>query len=332
MKKIYHIFIFVLILFTGCKNDNHFELTLDLNKNSNDTILVVQGEPLYKLDTLVTQNGKSTYKIPIDTFTIITLIIDHNKEIPVFANKGEKLSVKKDKGTFIIKGSPDNEKIATILNKAYELKNDTPKIQKWSEQFIKENSASYASIFLIKNYFVQSKNPDIKQIDRLYRHLKGNIKDTDYMISLSKELNSKTGDINNNYINNVPIPDTDGKILPWNILNDKYTLISFWASWDKESKVEQDSISSLLKKIKNNKFQVISISLDYNEDAWKKSITTEEDNWMNVCNFQAWENSFVKQQNISSLPYCLLIGPDKKIIAKDTYVNNLKSKFKDITE
>ena len=73
--------------------------------------------------------------------------------------------------------------------------------------------------------------------------------------------------------------------------------MDFWASWNKESIATQDSLVSVQKALKKDKFVIISLSLDLDKKEWmEKIIQRDTTQWKQVCDFKGWNNSIVKQQ------------------------------------
>lgn len=99
----------------GCSKKSTFTLKGNISSLSSDTILVFYQEPNYKLDTIIAQNGKFSYTINSDTFTIFSLLLSDKEVLPVFANKGESVTWNGTPGDIQIKGKGDNERMAYIL-------------------------------------------------------------------------------------------------------------------------------------------------------------------------------------------------------------------------
>ena len=94
---------------TGCSKKSTFTLKGNISSLSSDTILVFYQEPNYKLDTIIAQNGKFSYTINSDTFTIFSLLLSDKEVLPVFANKGESVTWNGTPGDIQIKGKGDTK-------------------------------------------------------------------------------------------------------------------------------------------------------------------------------------------------------------------------------
>ena len=52
--------------------------------------------------------------------------------------------------------------------------------------------------------------------------------------------------------------------------------MDFWASWNKESIATQDSLVSVQKALKKDKFVIISLSLDLDKKEWMEKIIQKD--------------------------------------------------------
>lgn len=121
-----------------------------------------------------------------------------------------------------------------------------------------------------------------------------------------------------------------GEMFKWNDIRDKYILIDFWASWHPQSVSEQDSLPSVIKALKKEKFVICSLSLDLDKEAWLKASDRDTTQWKQVCDFSGWNHPLIKGQNIQKLPSNLLLDKNKRIIARNIRGQELIDKVKDL--
>lgn len=152
------------------------------------------------------------------------------------------------------------------------------------------------------------------------------------MIELQNKLSEKTDLADNRYISNISCTDKNGKTINWSSVKNKYVLLDFWASWNKESVTAQDSLVPVQKALKKEKFAIISLSLDLDRKEWLEASKRDTAQWKQVCDFKGWDNSIVKQQGIMKLPANMLIGPDKRVIVQDIRGKELIEKVKQLIE
>ena len=330
MRKLPFFLFTLVVLVSSCGKKDTFTLKGTIKGLPSDTILVFYQEPDYRLDTLIAQKGKFTYAITPDTFTIFSLLLGEKQVLPIYADKGENVTLNGSVGEIEIKGKGENERLAKTIQHLNTLGDNKAAVLAAVDSLIKANPHSYTNIYLIDKYYVQDSLPDYDHIDQLIKGMSGMIKDTPYIIDLQNELNKKNESSDNRYISNLSCTDKNGKTINWSSVKENYVLLDFWASWNKESIIAQDSLVPVQKALKKDKFIIISLSLDLDRKEWLESSKRDTIQWKQVCDFKGWDNSIVKQQGISRLPANVLIGPDKRVITRDIRGKELIDKVKQL--
>lgn len=272
MKKLYLLLLSVYLLFCldSCRQSDEFELKGELEGITSDMILVVFDDPDSKLDTIYPRGGKFTYAFSPDTLNTFRLVNDSGEVFPIFADKGWKVSVK---GSFAhpeIKGDGPNNEYQEFLQSIHALK-DSAQICQQAENFIKSHTSSPASAYILYWYFSQSANPNLSLIARLAEPLTGKVKDCRVLNEVLQKLPEREKSTST-YLNYLSVKKRNGEYLSWSSsgTQKQYSLINFWASWDKESIAIKDSLYALCEKFSKNNFRVVNFSLDYNKEEWEK--------------------------------------------------------------
>ncbi len=108
----------------------------------------------------------------------------------------------------------------------------------------------------------------------------------------------------------------------------KYVLLDFWASWCGPCRGEIPFIAELHKKYKNNKLQIIGISMDTDEKAWKNAVKEMKINWLQVRD--TLESNVALKYNVITIPRTVLVDPNGKVVALDLRGKDLTEKIEEI--
>ena len=126
--------------------------------------------------------------------------------------------------------------------------------------------------------------------------------------------------------------DRKGEDFKWGNIRDRYVLIDFWASWHPQSMAEQDSLQSVIKALKKEKFLICSVSLDLDKENWLKASDRDTTQWKQICDFRGWNNPLIKGQEIHELPSNLLLDKNKRIISRNIRGKELIDKVKELIQ
>lgn len=329
MRKTFYFLFAVIAVLAGCSDEKTtFTLKGEISGMSSDTLLVYYQVPEYKLDTIFCQKGIFEYTIEPDTTTMFSLIFNAEESLPVFAEKGQTVQVKGSVQEPEIQGKGDNKLMDEILS----LLKKTPEevVKQVVDSLIRTNARSFTNLYLIDKYYTTQEQVGYNHLKDLIENQSGIIKDTPYMMYLQPKVeNLSDGDKPRN-VHSLQVKDRDGKDFKWNDIRDKYILLSFWASWHPESVAEQDSLQTVIKALKKEKFVVCSISLDLDKDAWLESSDRDTTQWKQLCDFKGWNQPVVKNQDVQTLPANLLLNKSKRIIARDLRGQELIDKVKEL--
>ncbi|MCU0351493.1 MAG: AhpC/TSA family protein, partial [Flavobacterium sp.] len=89
----------------------------------------------------------------------------------------------------------------------------------------------------------------------------------------------------------------------------KYVLLDFWASWCAPCRKEHPNLIKIYELFKNKNFEIISISLDSENDHWLNAITKDKLTWTQISDLKGQQNDIAVQYGVQSVPANFLINP-----------------------
>ena len=320
----------LLCLMASCsKEKNNFTLNGEISGLTSDTLLVYYQVPEFKLDTIFSKKGIFEYVIELDTTTVFSLIFNSEESLPIFAEKGQSVQVKGSTTDFEIQGKGDNQ----LMNDILSLLKETPeqKVKHVVDSLIRTNNYSFTNLYLIDKYYVKDNQPDYKDLEGLIESLGGIIKDTPFLMTLQPKI-EKLNSNRTQSIHSLVGKDRKGQDFKWGNIRDRYVLIDFWASWHPQSVAEQDSLQTVIKELKKEKFLICSVSLDLDKEAWLKASDRDTTQWKQICDFRGLNNPVIKGQEIQELPSNILLDRNKRIIARNIRGKELIDKVKGLIQ
>ncbi|WP_461449775.1 TlpA family protein disulfide reductase [Mucilaginibacter sp.] len=113
----------------------------------------------------------------------------------------------------------------------------------------------------------------------------------------------------------ISLPDTSGKLRSTSLFKGKYYLIDFWSTWCQQCIVFKDAEKKINNKF-SNKVKIVSVAIDDQDQVWKKMISYNKLNWMQLIDKKMWEGPAVNTLLFDSIPFNFLVDPTGIIIKK----------------
>ncbi|MFZ5940753.1 MAG: thioredoxin-like domain-containing protein [Bacteroidota bacterium] len=236
---------------------------------------------------------------------------------------------------------PDQDNDESLaLKKAYiEARNDQ---KRFTIRFLLENISSPSSVFALyqkfsRDEYVLNDNHDLQYLIIVSDSLSSHYPNSTLTLSLAEDVRRqkdaynqmvKLGDLvgkaNMSGSLDLAIPDTEGDTVRLHKLIGKVVLVSFWASWDKNSTDANLTLKNTWKKYSRKGFEVYSVSLDNSREQWLNRVRFEQYPWINVCEL-SYPDSYAKMiYNVQQLPTSFLIDREGNIIARNLYGKELE--------
>ena len=99
-------------------------------------------------------------------------------------------------------------------------------------------------------------------------------------------------------------------VVDFSAFRGKYVYIDMWASWCVPCLREVPELQKLEKTLKNKKVEFVSISIDANQDAWKKKMDEK-----NMHGNQLWNpaGTLGTALNVKGIPFFAIYDPEGKL-------------------
>ncbi|MDA7802974.1 AhpC/TSA family protein [Crocinitomix sp.] len=125
--------------------------------------------------------------------------------------------------------------------------------------------------------------------------------------------------------------DVNGQTKKLTDLRGKVVLIDFWASWCGPCRQENPNVVRVYNEYKSKGFEIFSVSLDKEKDAWMKAIEADNLSWPNhVSDLNGWQSAAAVDYGVNSIPATFLIDASGKVIATNLRGPQLEAKLKEI--
>lgn len=187
--------------------------------------------------------------------------------------------------------------------------------------------------FLVWKFTMDYQNPKYMGFDKVFVHLvdryfdKESIQNTTPSILklLKKRADALRPLLLGNRAPELVLMDTTGKYIGFESLPHRFTLLMFWDYKCGVCKQEMKELVPFYNKYaKKYDLVVYGININPDLDNWKKAVRDRKLPWINVNGTRSIKGDYTKTYDIHGTPQFFLLDRNKKIIAKQFSVNQLK--------
>lgn len=123
----------------------------------------------------------------------------------------------------------------------------------------------------------------------------------------------------------------EGETISLKDIKSKVKLIDFWASWCNPCRQENRNMVSIYKKYHKKGLEIFSVSMDTDEEKWKKAIKEDGLCWYHGSDLKGREKSEVARfYMVMAIPYTILLDENNRIVAKNLRGEELRKKIAEI--
>ncbi|MDR1357590.1 MAG: redoxin domain-containing protein [Tannerellaceae bacterium] len=321
MKRLSIVFVFMVLLAASACNKTpdgkSYAISGEINVESGIIYLQEFHNKMFAIiDSAVIENGKFAFAGTLARPDLFGLTIDREETFSPYYIFLENSPVKvkidtQNTQSAEITGSSVNDLYVAYLQSASEA-GDAFRI----DTFIAAHPSSIVSAYVLYRDF--SYRLSREEIDANVLRLDASLHDTQYV----KVLNELSAVLETVAIGKhapaFALPDTEGKTVS---LSDRlgkgYVLLDFWASWCGPCRRENPNIVKTYNEYKDKGFDVFSVSLDKEKDAWIKGIADDNLTWTHVSDILFWDSAPAKLYGVRAIPANFLIDKDGVIVARN---------------
>lgn len=169
-------------------------------------------------------------------------------------------------------------------------------------------------------YFIPSMRP-------LYEQFSDEAKNTTYGQMIRKELypvgvpGDKLSDFSN-------IADNGDSVSMYGLAGkNRYMLIDFWASWCGPCRKEIPNLRKLYDKYRDKGFDILSVSIDKEDDAWRKALKDEQLPWTNC---RDTEGDIAKTYGVQSIPMLVVVDAEGRLVVENLRGEELENRLEEL--
>ena len=216
---------------------------------------------------------------------------------------------------------------AMELEKEYNSKEREVMLYEWD--FIVDNLDSYMSALLLEVFMIENKVNKDSIID-VYESFSNRIKVSDVGKNIADLLSQfedpiEVGEIAPDFT--APSIDGPDVTLSNELVNNKVTLLDFWAAWCRPCRIENPNLVRLHKKYKDAGFNIIGVSLDRTREQWEQAVIDDNLPWTQVSNLNFWNDPVARRYSIRAIPQSYLLNKDGLVMGKNLRGQELEDRI-----
>lgn len=129
---------------------------------------------------------------------------------------------------------------------------------------------------------------------------------------------------------NFKLTTPEGKELSLYDLRGHIVLLDFWASWCGPCLAEVPNLKAIYEKYHAKGLEILGVSLDEKEAAWKGAIERKGLTWRHVSSLKGWKCPVAGRFKVTGIPRMYIIDAQGKIIAQDLRGEKLAKKMDEL--
>ncbi len=327
-------------------------------------------EKIRKVDsTKLKRNGRFVLKDRISVPTFYNLHLGDQNIIPLLILPGDFAEIRTSHTEFAnayeLNGSLEskyllelNQQMAKTRKSLDSLSKETPAAlqaaysdivqsqRRYNIEFVLEHLNSMAAIYALyqkidDQNFVLNSNRDIQLLKITSAALDTLYPESEYVKSLTRDAANLEQELiarswqsvikeSTSAIPEIRLPDPYGDTIALSSLRGKVVLLSFWASWHKQSIDLNQDFKWLFDKYHSSGLEVYQVSFDTKLSDWMAAMDYDELSWINVSELTYPQSAVAHLYNVTELPTFFLIDRQGQITGKNYDLITLDRKISEL--
>ena len=269
-------------------------------------------------DMAFSEDADSLHKAVVTGSDANDMLISYNESTKKYQELNQQLMVKYQAA----QASQDQKAVKEII-KEYESMMEERLVG--TSEFITANPASPVSLFLVQTSFMmegyEKLNAEFSKLDTTLAVIPSYKEIGDYLTVVENVQVDKTAP-------DFTIPSIEeGKEITLSSLKGKYVLVDFWASWCQPCRAENPNVLAAYTKYKSKGFEVLSVSVDRDQAAWKKAVEDDGMTWIQGHDDKDISHSLY---GVVGIPSTFLLDKDGVIVDKNLRGSALEEKLEEL--
>ena len=324
MKKVFFA-LFVMLMMVSC---NKFKINVNLENSDGKTVYLERyvGTEMSILDSVVAKDNTAVFKVKqndnLDPYSV--MIKGWRRPLTFFADNQDVTitgDYQKYNGINVL-ASESQEKLNKFTEEVNGIE-DEQEIHYCVLDFVKQNIDNPLAPYVMYRYKWTFSLQDLYNL----------------MEVMPADMNSAYKDLVMDYVNGLEMTEVGKPFLPFIqkdvngedfnmkdvIGQSKIIILDFWASWCPDCRKENPGLVEVYNEFKDKGLDIVSVSLDMDEAAWKKAIEDDNLTWKHhVSDLKGWNNEVAVMYRIAYIPQNIFIDENGIIVKKNVPADRMK--------
>lgn len=183
------------------------------------------------------------------------------------------------------------------------------------KKYIEDNINTVTGVFMLSQV---SETMPFETVKGYVDKITGELRNSDMVQDMVKRLDNKKTVEEDKMLVDFTMTDIKGGESSFLELvgKKKITLVDFWASWCGPCMREVPAIKKIYEEYKDKDFQIIGISLDKEDDAWRKAVKSKKLTWHHLSDLKGWKSEAARIYGVNSIPSLMVVTADGKILGQ----------------